>query len=996
MDDLKRSEIIRELNQGFQTAFVDSANDTNLAFKPEFVINNNKAGQKVLTSIERELLNCTSFSISVAFITQNGITPLLQTLKALEVKGVPGRILTTDYLTFSEPKALETLNSLNNISIKMYQTNNGPGFHTKGYIFKNDGFYRIIIGSANLTQSALTVNQEWNTKLVSTDEGEIAQKVQNEFEELWNSKHALPFDFFFSEYCQKYETIKKQRDIARQAEIVNIDSYKLEPNSMQLGFIQRLEHLATSGEKKGLLISATGTGKTYASAFGVRDALKTKGKVLFIVHRSQILKQAMDSYRKVFGSNKSMALLTGQDQNYEKIKQADFVFSMITMMSKDDVIKRFDKNEFSTIIIDEVHHAAAKSYLKVMDYFKPDFWLGMTATPDRTDDGNVYELFDHNIAYEIRLQQALENNLLCPFHYFGIKDVAFDSKADGDELIKKIEKGDKQAFSLLTSEERVKHVMEQAEYYGCSGNRVKGLIFCSSVQEAEALSEKFNEKGWKTRALSGNDSEEDREDAIDRLVNDTRLDYLDYILTVNIFNEGVDIPEINQVIMLRPTESAIVFIQQLGRGLRKQRGKEYVVILDFIGNYSNNFLIPIALSGDRTYNKDNMRKYLMEGANVIPGCSTIHFDEISKQQIFTAIDKTTTPLVFLKEKYQNLRFRLGRMPSMKEFYEYGEIDPMLFVDYKGTSYYDFIRRYDKECALEPFTEQQEETINFISTQLANGKRPHELVMLQQLIEEQCIDYDSTSKRLMSYGIRLKDTDYYSAVQFLNKSFLNSDSDKKKYTRVDLFEASSNFDKKQGLRCASYLNALSAISKRDQAFLEALQDVIAYGIAKYENEFLNADENGLQLYQKYSRKDVCRLLNWEKDDSSTMYGYRIKYGTCPIFVTYEKKDDISESTKYEDQYVDPQIFSWMTRSRVKIDSVESQEIIHFRENGLKMFLFVKKSDGEGTDFYYMGPVEPISYKQTVIDDDKGKQLPIMNFRLKLKHPVRNDIYDYITK
>ena len=657
--EMKKGEMqgtIEILRQGLETAFIDATTDTNLAFKPEFIINDYQSGQKVLTAIDRELLECTSFDISVAFITKSGVTPLLQTLKELEKRKIPGRILTTDYLMFSEPDALAVLSGLKNIELRMFHTENGPGFHTKGYIFEKEGVYRIIIGSANMTQSALTVNQEWNTKIVSTEKGEFAKKVQAEFEILWNSRHSLEYEIFKDSYRTKFETIQKQRTIARQQEIVSLDEYKLTPNRMQVAFIQSLRNSANDGAQKGLLISATGTGKTYASAFGVRDALQPKGKILFIVHRKQILKQARDSYKRVFGSSKSMALLTGEDQDFDSIKKADVLFAMVTMLSKEKVLHRFAKTEFSTIIVDEVHHAAAPSYQAVMEYFLPDFWLGMTATPDRAvlpGQENIYELFDHNIIYEIRLQQALENNLLCPFHYFGISDIAFDENENADDLVKRAEQGDLTVFNRLTSDERVDYVIEQAKYYGYSGNRVKGLVFCSSVKEAIRLSEKFNEKGLKTIALSGNDDNDVREEAMDRLTSDTREDYLDYILTVNIFNEGVDLPEINQVIMLRPTESAIVFVQQLGRGLRKFNGKEYVVILDFIGNYKNNFLIPIALSGDRTYNKDNIRKYLMEGASIIPGSSTIHFDEVSKQQIFKTIDKASTPRKFLTEKYNN-------------------------------------------------------------------------------------------------------------------------------------------------------------------------------------------------------------------------------------------------------------------------------------------------------------------------------------------------------
>ena len=298
-------------------------------------------------------------------------------------------------------------------------------------------------------------------------------------------------------------------------------------------------------------------------------------------------------------------------------------------MAKPETLARFKKDEFDTIIIDEAHRIGASSYQSIVEYFEPKFWLGMTASPERTDSYDVYEAFHHNIAYEIRLQQALEENLLCPFHYFGITDL----QINGETIDEKTGLKD---FNKLTSDERVNYVMKQIEYYGYSGDRVKGLMFCSSKNEAILLSEKFNKRGYQTTALTGEDSQEKRELAIEKLVSNDINNKLDYIFTVDIFNEGVDIPEINQVVMLRPTESPIVFVQQLGRGLRKANEKEYVVILDFIGNYKNNFMIPIALSGDRSYNKDNIRRYVLEGDRVIPGASTIHFDEISKKRIFSA------------------------------------------------------------------------------------------------------------------------------------------------------------------------------------------------------------------------------------------------------------------------------------------------------------------------------------------------------------------------
>ena len=322
--------------------------------------------------------------------------------------------------------------------------------------------------------------------------------------------------------------------------------------------------------------------------------------MLFLVHRNQIVKQALKSYRKVFGGQVSMGMVTGKYQDYD----ADFVFATIQTLSKTDILSQYNKEHWDLIIIDEAHHSSADSYKKIMDYFKPKLWLGMTATPDKGDDHlgdrNIYEIFNHQIAYEIRLQNAMEENLLCPFHYFGLTDLEIIADV-GKSSEEKVEN-----FRYLTSDERVLNVMKQAEFFGYSGERVKGLIFCSRIDEARELSVKFNEKGWRTLVLSGGDSEAVRAAAIERLAGEEKEDALDYIISVDIFSEGVDVPEINQVIMLRPTESPIIFIQQLGRGLRKAEGKEYVVVIDFIGNYRNNFMIPIALSGDRSYNKDNI------------------------------------------------------------------------------------------------------------------------------------------------------------------------------------------------------------------------------------------------------------------------------------------------------------------------------------------------------------------------------------------------------
>lgn len=340
--------VINELQNGLSAAYINGSVAANLAYKPAFVSNNPEEGKKVISSVEDELLRCDEFQISVAFITIGGVTPLLQTLKELEKKGVKGQILTTNYLNFSEPRALEKLNSLKNVTLKMYDVEAaGNGFHTKGYIFKKEEIYRIIIGSSNMTSAALTVNKEWNTKLISTENGEVAEEIVEEFQKLWNSEYALPYNDFYEVYKERYNIIKHQREIAKSEEIPSLEKYRLKPNSMQERFITNLRKILEQGEERALLISATGTGKTYASAFAMRE-LGFK-RVLFLVHRVTLAKQAKKSFEKVFDKKVTMGLVGAGFYEYEK----DYVFATVETLNRDAHLFRYQPNAFDCIILDD-------------------------------------------------------------------------------------------------------------------------------------------------------------------------------------------------------------------------------------------------------------------------------------------------------------------------------------------------------------------------------------------------------------------------------------------------------------------------------------------------------------------------------------------------------------------------------------------------------------------------------------------------------------------
>lgn len=981
-----QEEKISLIRSGLETAYINGNVVSELSYKPNFVSNNYNEGKKVLSVIEDELLKCDKFQISVAFITLGGVTPLLQTLKELEKKGIPGEILTSDYLDFSEPLALKKLHSLSNVKIKMYDTkaaNNG--FHTKGYIFKEKEIYRIIIGSSNMTSAALTTNREWNTKLVSTFQGEMAEDILQEFDELWNSKYAYEYDTFYEEYKQRYDIIKTQKRIAQEENVTSLERYRLKPNSMQVRFIANLRKILQHNEQRALLISATGTGKTYASAFAMRE-LGFK-RVLFLVHRATLATQAKNSYQRVFGNAVSMGLVGAGYHQYGK----DYVFATVETLNKDAHLQKYKPDEFDCIILDEAHHSSANTYQKVMQYFRPRLFLGMTATPDKRTDNdandNIYEIFHHQIAYEIRLQQAMEEDLLCPFHYFGITDLSVvrDTKAKNIS---------EEEFNKLICDERVKHIIEQSEYYGYSGDRVKGLIFCSRKQECKELSKKFNDLGYRTVALSGEDSEEVRQNAFERLAMEEgeqtdKTKPLDYIFSVDILNEGVDIVEVNQVIMLRPTQSPIVFIQQLGRGLRKANGKEYVVILDFIGNYNNNFMIPVALSGDRSYNADTIRKYVISGNRTIPGASTIHFDEVAKNKIFHSIDRIRGIKSIIRESYISLKNRLGRTPRLYDFYSNNEVDPLVIIrEYK--TYYGFLESMEKANYCCTLTEQEKLILEYLSKTILSGVRPEELEILQLLLRQNTISIETFQKLYQEkYRKNIMEDQVNCALEVLQGKFVSNEKEYQKYETIDMISCDQT---SRITRVSKYGELLRNVEFRSQ-----VEDIIKVGLARYHDKFMNTNEvvSPFVLYEKYSRRDVSLLMNCGKDLSSVMFGMKRIQEDVFIFVTYhkEKAEDernyVDGKPDYADVFEDNMIFKWDSKIGMGMESTYMKDVI----TAPRKHLFVKKSDAE-SNFYYMGTFDIIDAKEARKEDNKGKLKPISKVVAKMHHPVRDDLLCYL--
>lgn len=953
--------LAQELQQSLASALIDNKINSLPDLQPQIIYNDYNSGSNLLVELLQELQTCKRFYFAIAFITQSGLICLKECLKLLQEKNITGDILTTDYLYFNQPKALQELQQYPNLNIRIYTKEN---FHIKGYIFEQNDYYTLIVGSNNLTQTALKSNKEWSLKINSLANGALINNTLSQFQQMW--QEAIPLtDIWLKQYADKYHSLQKlKRQFATAQE--NISTNDITPNKMQQEALKALEKLQQDNKHKALLISATGTGKTYLSAFAVKKA--NPKRLLFLAHREQILKQACKTFTQII-PDIQYGILSANHKDFHK----PYLFATINMLSKEENLTQFTPTHFDYIIIDETHRAGASSYLKILNYFQPQFLLGMTATPERTDGFDIYQLFDHNIAYEIRLNQAMQENLLCPFHYFGITDITVDNQ----------EINDNSTFNDLTTDARVTHIINQSQYYGFSGERLRGLIFCSQIEEAQILSQKFNERGFNTIALSGKDSQETRTNAIHKLEQKERSTGLDYIFTVDIMNEGIDIPAINQIIMLRPTKSAIIFVQQLGRGLRKYPQKDYVVILDFIGNYQNNFMIPIALSGDTSYNKDNIRHYVAEGNRFIFGASTIHFDKIARQKIYQAIDSAKlSDTALLKNEYLQLKQKLGKIPSIFDFSQFSSIDILKFLD-KFKTYHNFLQKYDKDYTIR-FNTIQEEILYFISYRFAKGKRIHELLALKLLLK-------NTSHLLMDikqilttkYHQELTEQIKVSLIRNLTNLFTIS-NEQAKFSNCIFIKKSDN---------DYIINDIFKSALQDEKFYFQINEILDFALEKYQKYYQNKYKNtNLVLYQKYTYEEVCYLLNWpQKINPNAMAGYFYEKTThtLPVFINYIAPD--KKRVDYTNEFLSNTLITAYSKSNRKLDSSDAKHIYNAKEEQNKLYLFVRKpsEDKEAKKFYFLGEITAQGNPEFAPKYNGFKIL------YKLDTPVRADIFDYLT-
>lgn len=602
------------------------------------------------TPLQEHIDAATEIYMVVAFAQVSGVKELSASLRKAGERGAQIRILVGDYLYLTNPDALDMLLKIPNSELRLYRSK-GRSFHPKAYLFRTMESGTFFVGSSNLSHSALNHGVEWNVEIPSSVSEEVFEESVAAFHELFYSEYAQMMNpVSLQPYREEYEARQdrmKELEVAEPSPIY-IEDDSITPTSVQDAALLALRETMAEGRKKAMLVLATGLGKTYLSAFFARQFKR----VLFVAHQKELLLQAEKSFLNVATDWNTGLLLGGESRNQET---ADVVFASIQTLASKQRMEQYNPEQFDLIIVDEFHHSAAPSYRRVLDYFQPKFLLGLTATPDRLDGGDVYALCDDNVAFQMHFTEAIEESFLTPFHYVGIYD-----EIDYSQI--RLINGRRYDQEELLAEQLKESVAEKIFKAWSEHHQSRALGFCSSVIQAEYLADYFRRQGVQAVALHSQ-TEYDRTEVIAQL----KHGQLDIIFAVNLFNEGVDIPEIDTLLFCRPTESLTVFTQQIGRGLRLSKGKTHCTIIDLIGNYKN-IDKKLALLTAKRQDKISSLPTMID----LPSSCTIEFDLQTVDLLKKMVTRSSTRRQLLEQNYFMVKEELGRRPTYLELVQRGE------------------------------------------------------------------------------------------------------------------------------------------------------------------------------------------------------------------------------------------------------------------------------------------------------------------------------------